>query len=252
MDIERMIGLLKQKRNEAAFIASLNPNNNEYIPWRRNIEDILETAFSVNSTEYNRVRALRISNSKRSSLQIRYKKLIRRIQLEVNSIIQKYEMLDLEMSSQDKSKDNNSITSLDVLFDAMQFHNEIIMASKSLFESKHYAEAIFEAFKAVENFVRETTGLSLYGKQLMASAFNEDNPLIQVTEAGKINRDVQEGFKFLFMGAMGGIRNPKAHYRIIQRDPYITLEYLGFASFLLKRIEGWQVNQGKEGKLKTI
>lgn len=132
------------------------------------------------------------------------------------------------------------------LFDKMQLHPEIITASKSLFETGHYAEAIFEAFKAIENFVREKTGLHVYGKQLMSRAFNEDDPLIQVTEAGRIDKDVQEGFKFLFMGATVGIRNPKAHHRIIQRDPFITLEYLGFASFLLKRIAGWQVNQRKQ------
>jgi hypothetical protein len=41
----------------------------------------------------------------------------------------------------------------------------------------------------------------------------------------------------LFMGSMEGIRNPKAHENIIQDDPYRTLEYLGFASLLVKIAE---------------
>ncbi len=126
------------------------------------------------------------------------------------------------------------------LFDAMQFHPKVTRASKSLFTSGHYAQSIFEAFKAVENFVKEKSGSALYGRQLMATVFNEDNPIIQVPEAGYFDKDVQEGFKFLFMGASQGIRNPKAHKEIVQNDPHITLEYLGFASFLLKRIDYWE------------
>jgi len=128
------------------------------------------------------------------------------------------------------------------LFDNMHLHPKIIDASEALFKDGHYAQAIFEAFKAVENFVKQKTGLSLYGKQLMAQVFKEENPLIKVTEAGRFDKDVQEGFKFLFMGAMVRIRNPKAHHKVIQKDPFITLEYLGFASFLIKRIEGWEVD----------
>ena len=74
----------------------------------------------------------------------------------------------------------------------------------------------------------------------MATVFDEKNPIIKVPEAGYFDKDVQEGFKFLFMGATQGIRNPKAHKEIIQNDPFITLEYLGFASFLLKRIDYWE------------
>ncbi len=128
------------------------------------------------------------------------------------------------------------------LFDKMQFHPKIVNASRALFEDAHYAQAIFEAFKAVENFVREKSGLSSYGKNLMATAFNEENPIIKVPEAGYFDKDVQEGFKFLFMGATQGIRNPKAHKEIVQNDPFITLEYLGFASFLLKRIGYWEAD----------
>jgi len=128
------------------------------------------------------------------------------------------------------------------IFDAMQLHQKVIKASRALFENGHYAQAIFEAFKAVENFVKDKSGLTTFGKNLMATAFNEENPIIRVPEAGHFDKDVQEGFKFLFMGATQGIRNPKAHKEIVQNDPFITLEYLGFASFLLKRINYWEAD----------
>jgi len=72
----------------------------------------------------------------------------------------------------------------------------------------------------------------------MSTAFNEEKPVIKINELlDKYDRDEQEGFKFLFMGAQVGIRNPKAHSNIIQTDPYRTLEYLAFASLLMRRVE---------------
>ena len=128
------------------------------------------------------------------------------------------------------------------LFDKMQLHPKVIAVSKSLFETGHYAQAIFEAFKAVNNFVKEKTGSSLDGKDLMSKVFNEDTPVIKLNELlNQSDRDEQEGFRFLFMGAMVGIRNPKAHDNIVQADPYRTLEYLSFASLLMKRIEEGKV-----------
>ena len=131
-----------------------------------------------------------------------------------------------------------------LLFDKMQFHPKVVETSKSLFETGHYAQAIFEAFKAINNFVKEKTGQSLDGKDLMAKVFREQDPLIKLNKLEtRSERDEQEGFKFLFMGAMVGIRNPKAHDDIAQMDPFRTLEYLGFASLLMKRIEEGEVTQ---------
>lgn len=128
------------------------------------------------------------------------------------------------------------------LFNKMQFHPRVIAASKSLFRNGHYASAILEAYKAVNNFVKEKTNLALDGKALMSKVFNEEAPIIKLNELlTQSELDEQEGFKFLFMGAMVGIRNPKAHDNIVQTDPYRTLEYLSLASLLMKRIEEGKV-----------
>jgi len=93
---------------------------------------------------------------------------------------------------------------------------------------------VFEAFKAVNNFVKEKSGREdLDGKDLMAQVFNEMSPTIRLSELKtKSEKDEQEGFKFLFMGAMVGIRNPKAHEIEGQKDLYQALEYLLYASFV--------------------
>jgi uncharacterized protein (TIGR02391 family) len=122
------------------------------------------------------------------------------------------------------------------LLDALQLHPRIIRTSKSLFSSGHYAEAIFAAFKAVNNFTKRKTGQSLDGKDLMAKAFNESKPIIKINKlTTQSERDEQEGFRFLFMGAMVGIRNPKAHDDTRQIDYHKALEYLAFASLLMRR-----------------
>jgi uncharacterized protein (TIGR02391 family) len=135
----------------------------------------------------------------------------------------------------------------------MEFHPEVIRASKSLFETQHYAQAIFEAFKAVNNFVKQKTGLSLDGKDLMAKVFKEEGPIIKLNELKtRSEQDEQEGFRFLFMGAMVGIRNPKAHDNITQPDPHRALEYLGFASLLMKRIEEGEITRSQKANVQNI
>jgi uncharacterized protein (TIGR02391 family) len=117
-------------------------------------------------------------------------------------------------------------------------HPEIVAAAGELFTDGHYASAILEAFKRVELRVRSQSGLTGSGQDLMTRAFAGDPPPIDVrVEGGQSGQDEQEGFRFLFMGAVRGIRNPKAHEAVSQLDPQRTLEYLGFASILMRRLD---------------
>ena len=83
--------------------------------------------------------------------------------------------------------------------------------------------------------MKNKTNSQLDGRNLMSAVFRLENPVIKLNPLKtQSDRDEQEGFMFLFIGAMEGIRNPKAHENIFQNDPYRTLEYLGFASLLMK------------------
>ena len=117
-------------------------------------------------------------------------------------------------------------------------HNDIRGASSELFLDGHLAEAIFAAFRSVESRVRVLSGSGDYGRSLMATVFNENQPELQINNAeDEMDRDEQEGFRFLFMGAMQGIRNPKAHKEVVQEDPERAFDYLGFASLLMRRLD---------------
>lgn len=124
------------------------------------------------------------------------------------------------------------------LFDRMQFHPKVVEASKACFVAGNYREAILNAFIALIDYVKEKTKLKTDTKDLMAKAFDIEKPVIRLNSLKEqYERDEQEGFRFLFMGASVGIRNPKVHKLIPQTNPLHTLEYLAFASLLMRRVE---------------
>lgn len=138
--------------------------------------------------------------------------------------------------------------------DNLKLHSTIKKVSGELFKDGHYTSAIFEAYKALNNYVKQKSRRKkLDGKNLMAKVFGfaynqetdqiERKPMLQLNELrNRSERNEQEGFMFLFMGAMQGIRNPKAHDLVEQKDPYKTLQYLSVASLLAKRVDEAKLN----------
>ena len=127
------------------------------------------------------------------------------------------------------------------LFDKMQFHPKVVEASRELFKDGHYRDAIYRAFVEVVNFVKRKAKSQFDGKKLMSTVFNPDNPIIRLNPLEtQTDKDEQEGFMYLFMGAVQGIRNPKAHENIIQDNPYIALQLIGFANLLIETIAFWK------------
>ena len=233
IDEGRAIELLKQALSEIPHLKKLHHDNQDVKLWHDRVYDIMKAGLDV----YDKVNfsvsgapSIDIRSLSDNARQKHYLEDLEGRETALKSIIQKYEILGLEAQSAAAAEPPSRTAEVpNYLFDKMQFHPRVITASKSLFESGHYAQAIFEAFKAVNNFIKQKTGLNLDGKQLMAKAFNEKGPVIKLNELKtQSDRDEQEGFKFLFMGAMVGIRNPKAHDDVVQTDPYRTLEYLDF------------------------
>lgn len=118
-------------------------------------------------------------------------------------------------------------------------HPLIKKVSKSLFNDGHYSQAIFEAYKAVVNEVKDISGVkNLDGKPLMEHVFSVNKPIIKFNNLQtQSEKDEQVGLMLLFSGAALGIRNPKAHDNIVQRNPMRALEYLIFADLLLRRLD---------------
>ncbi len=246
MDKKEAIVLLIASLGEIPSLKKLNYDNQKFKLWRNGVETIIK--YGLDEDDYDTFGLVQpldflddigIENIEQS---LDYLKKLKDYETALKSIIQKHQMLGIEEKPAAKAEPKEAAESPVNLFDKMQLHPRVIAASQSLFRDGHYASAILEAYKAFNNFVKGKTNLALDGKALMSKVFNEDAPLIKLNELlTPSDRDEQEGFKFLFMGAMVGIRNPKAHDNVIQTDPYKTLEYLGLASLLMRKIEEGKV-----------
>ncbi|MGW5609462.1 TIGR02391 family protein [Streptomyces sp. NPDC003753] len=102
-----------------------------------------------------------------------------------------------------------------------------------------YNDAVMSAYKAVEYRVQTLLGSHVVGVPLMSEALAGDSPKIKVTRStspGSLDSE-RKGMHFLFMGAVGALRNPRAHGPDEADDREEADEMLAFASFLMRRLD---------------
>lgn len=120
-------------------------------------------------------------------------------------------------------------------------HPLIVKVSKERFDVAQYADAVEAAFKTINNEVKkivyQITGEEKDGNTLMQKAFNSNNPLIRFNESElRTDQDIQQGYQFMFSGAMLGIRNPKAH-EVEEISKPDAIRKLHFASMLMFKLD---------------
>lgn len=123
-----------------------------------------------------------------------------------------------------KKKEISSLTHL---------HPTIQQVAGKLFADGHYRQALLDAFIAVDNAVQAKSLLTDTGTKLMEVAFSPSNPVLKIGDSP----NEQQGFLALFRGAMLAIRNPKAHSLGGTHDAQRALEWLSFASVLLRNLD---------------
>lgn len=122
-------------------------------------------------------------------------------------------------------------------------HELIIKVSLKKYQDGHYADAVESAIKEINDRLKQ-----LYkkykkeekdGADLFALTFNSDDTktLLKMSDMSLISgKDEQEGYRFLFMGAWKGIRNPSTH-----ANTYLSKEQaykrLIFTSMLMDKID---------------
>ncbi len=124
-------------------------------------------------------------------------------------------------------------------YEGLELHPEIALAASDLYRDRHYANAIGDAVKALNNLVRLRSGVEdREGSTLMENVFGSSEPVLRFNEmADQSDRDEQKGFMMMFSGAVAGLRNPRAH-KFIQDDPERALEFIAFVSLLAKLLDG--------------
>jgi uncharacterized protein (TIGR02391 family) len=122
-------------------------------------------------------------------------------------------------------------------FDERNIHPEIEKVSKKLFDDGHYSQSTFEAYKYIDKKVQKLSKSKESGYKLMMQAFSETSPLIMLTPLSTTSeKDEQQGYKFIFSGAVLAIRNPRGHEYGIKETPDKCLDHLSLASLLLRRL----------------
>lgn len=128
-------------------------------------------------------------------------------------------------------------------FELRNVHPVLPIKVRELFDDGHFSQATFEAFKFIENQVKKLSGLdsptyNKMGYDLMMEVFSETKPVIKLTNCSTLSeRNEQNGYRFMFAGAITGIRNPRGHEYNIQDSMDECLDYLSLASVLIRRLE---------------
>jgi uncharacterized protein (TIGR02391 family) len=138
-------------------------------------------------------------------------------------------------------------------FDKIVTFEPLRAASRRLFANAHYARAVEEAFKCLNNVVKEKSGLDeLDGDALMRQAFSANNPAMKLNRLRSTSeKNEQRGYMDLYAGAMTGIRNPRAHEDRLEDTPESALEMLTFANHLMRKLESSRRSRIQKGAAST-
>lgn len=123
-------------------------------------------------------------------------------------------------------------------FDAARLHPRIESVSRKLFTDGHHWPAVFDASKALVNYVKERSGHSeLDGAPLIRTVFSPKNPVLAFNNLADVtDQDEQEGMMHLYEGAVLAIRNPGGHI-FPTGSGERAFEYIRLLSLLAYRLE---------------
>ncbi|HEX3783668.1 MAG TPA: TIGR02391 family protein [Pseudonocardiaceae bacterium] len=117
-------------------------------------------------------------------------------------------------------------------------HPLIKDVAEGLYRNEHRSEAVFAAMKAVNNRVKDLSGLDSDGASLMGTAFSAGKPRLRTADLStETGRNIQDGVRFLLMGAMQALRNPGAHEPFPSMSDEEAFDQLGLASLLMRRLD---------------
>ncbi len=156
------------------------------------------------------------------------------------------------LHKEERTIENESKLNRLKLFSDYSLHPIINRVAYGQFIDGYYKEAILNSFIEVIDQVKKKSGnpkkqrgsrseVELDGEELMQKVFGCENqePIIKFNDLmSSLDKSEQRGIMNLFKGIVG-IRNKKAHLNFIQPDPTKTMEYLAFASLLIRLLNGY-------------
>lgn len=113
--------------------------------------------------------------------------------------------------------------------------------TEKLFIDGHYARAVEEAYKYIDNLVKKRVRKlckATSGASLMRTVLSPNKPILMLNEnLTEADKDEQQGYMDIFAGCMTGIRNPRAHDTDLEDGREYALKLLSWADHLVFRIK---------------
>lgn len=119
-------------------------------------------------------------------------------------------------------------------------HSEIFRYCLPELIAENYFHAVFEATKGVVDRLREKTGLTGDGSEIIDQAFSIKKPMVAInTLRTESEQSEHKGFANLIKGAFGFIRNPLAHEAKLnwQMDEQDALDSFALLSMIHRRLD---------------
>lgn len=114
---------------------------------------------------------------------------------------------------------------------------EIAGEPLELFKNGHFNESVRKAAERFEHIVQQKSGRTEQGKGLMSTVFSLKKPLLPLNSLKTGNeKNIQEGYMHLTMGAMTAIRNIFSHGDETQRSPEEAYEMLMYLNWLFRHL----------------
>lgn len=133
-------------------------------------------------------------------------------------------------------EDGSRIVSPCILYNEVVTDPELRAATEKLFRDRHYARAVEEGFKCLNNYVKGRIKSDVDGAALMRFAFSAKKPHLKLNKlSSQSQRDEQTGYMDIFAGSMTGVRNPRVHEHRMKDDSREALELLNLANHLFRK-----------------
>jgi uncharacterized protein (TIGR02391 family) len=122
-------------------------------------------------------------------------------------------------------------------------HEDVLRFCKAEFLQQDYFHAVFEAMKSIGAKIRDSSGLTSDGAELVQQAFalgKGVSPILAINNlATETDEGEQRGFVNLLVGLFGTIRNPLAHNPKIEWDmsEQDALDILTTASLVHRKLD---------------
>jgi len=119
-------------------------------------------------------------------------------------------------------------------------HYDVLKFCRAELLEENYFHAVFEATKSVADKIREKTGLTIDGAELIDRVFGISTPLLAInTLQTETEQTEQKGFSNLIKGLFGVFRNvtahiPKIKWPIKEQD---ALDLLSLVSYIHRRLD---------------